>query len=222
MLVAAGFFVASSANAQFGDLMRDLSKIAGEINKTQSVQKPAESKNNDVAEKKQVSLSSPISECEKGEDLIFSCNIKGKPLTYCYGEMGGVRYLNGKTERNGKEISFRATDLRDSGENPPYANYQENSSDIDGRDLFMTVYITESDNTTYALTQCGGMRCGILGEQPWFTVYKGSKKVSLEQCDAETVDGKGFNYKINKNLKVINDGLYREKKSKFKFESPEI
>lgn len=160
--------------------------------------------------------------CGEGEKLVFSCKIKGEPLNYCYADQGGVRGLIGNTKVNGKTISFAAHDLRDSGEKPPYANVQVIPSNMDGRDFFTTVYITELDKTTYAITQCGGMRCGVLGDQPWFTIYKGVKKVSNVACDEGSVTVQSFNYKLDNKGRVVNDGLYQEKKTKLNFGPPDF
>ena len=130
--------------------------------------------------------------------------------------------MTGKIKLEGKDISFWAIDLRDSGEKPPYANVQQIPSNIDGRDLFSTVYISGLDNTTYSITECGGLRCGILRDRPWFTVFKGSKKVSNNYCDEDSVTESNFNYKMNNKGKVVNDGLYREQKTKLEFSPPDL
>jgi len=205
------------ANAQFNDLLKSVKGAVDSV--TNSAQKPSTpAPANTPASTKAANTTGA---CGEGEKLIFSCKVKGESLNYCYADQGGAHSLEGKTKLDGKAVSFIAHDLRDSGEKPPYANVQETPSNVDGRDQFTTVYITEKDNTTYAVTQCGGMRCGILADQPWFTVYKGTKKILNSACDEGSVTIQSFNYKLNNKGKVINDGLYQEKKTKLDFNPPE-
>lgn len=160
--------------------------------------------------------------CNEGEKTIFSCTIKGKPLNYCYIEQGGMRMITLRANLNGDVIETSAYDLRDSGEKPPYAEVQHKASNSDGRDVHMTVFMEGVEGKTYAITECGGMRCGIYRDQPWFSIFNKGKRVFNELCDEDSLKKNYFDYKYDKKGRIVNDGLFRAIKKKLNVDPPEI
>lgn len=225
LLLALAFVFGSInvANAQFNDLLRSVKGVVDAAANAQNPQKaPGPATAPAATSQSTATKPAPVTNgpCGAGEKLVFSCKLKGEPLNYCYADFGGARTLEMKTKINGKDTSVIAADLRDDGAKPPYANVQESASTIDGRDLFTTIYMTEKDNRTFAVTQCSGMRCGTLADQPWFSVFNGTKKVSSTACDEGSVTEQTFNYKYTNKGKIVNDGLYREQKTKLDFGPP--
>ena len=149
--------------------------------------------------------------CEvDGSPPIFMCTIKKQPLTFCTAIMNDTRIVTLKAKIGNTKID---ASVDDSKKNSPIKlqSVFEKPVSLD------TIYF-EENKTTYALTRCNGMCV----QPPWLTIFKGSTKKLVAQCDEEsvTVDSIDLQYKTDKKGRIIKDGLYQEKKSQLNFDGP--
>lgn len=216
-----GFFLATAANAQLGDLINSVKSVIDVAQQQKNVSSKNQPLNSTQSQKGSSTTSSVVSEkqsglatkrniCDEQEwDTVFQCTIKNEPLTYCQHIESDIRIieLNGKI--NGKEIS--ATTFE--GEKSPPIKIQ---SIYEKPVTYDSVYF-ESEGNTFALTRCNGM-CAL---PPWFTVYKGNKKLLVASCDDDSViDNFDTQYKVDNRGKIVKNKLYQEKSSKLNFDSP--
>lgn len=219
IIAITGLILATSANAQLGDLIKSVKGVVDAAQQQQnakSATQPSSSAAKASPSADPVSKgakASPVSKktiCDEQEwDTVFKCTIKNEPLTYCQHIESDIRIieLNGKI--NGKEISASTFE----GDKSPPMKMQ---SIYDKPLTYDTVYF-EREGNTYALTRCNGM-CAL---PPWFTIYKGSKKLLVASCDEDSVtDNFDSQYKTDKRGKIVKNGLYQEKSSKLNFDSP--
>jgi hypothetical protein len=134
---------------------------------------------------------------------------KKQPLTICNVIMSDTRIVTVKAKINNIEIN---ASVDDSKKNSPI----KLQFVFDKPVSLDTIYFEENE-TTYALTRCNGMCV----QPPWFTIFKGSTKKLVAQCDEEsvTVDKIDSKYKTDKKGRIIKDGLYQEKKSQLNFDA---
>lgn len=147
--------------------------------------------------------------CPTGEP-IFACTIKKKPLTYCQQDVSDSQEVVLSTKIDGKDIVAVASDA---GKKAPI----KMQSVFDKPVSYETAYF-EDGGFTYALTRCYGM-CTT---PPWLTIFQGDKKVTVAQCDEDSVEADNFEkqYKTDKKGRMIKNGLYQEKKSNLNFDAP--
>lgn len=145
-----------------------------------------------------------------GGPPIFMCTIKKQPLKFCVSTMNDIRLFSVTGKINNIEIM---AGVNDSKKNSPIKlqSVFEKPVSLD------TIYF-EENKTTYALTRCNGM----CTQPPWFSIFKGSTKKVVAQCDEDsvTVDEIDSQYKTDKKGRIIKDGLYQEKKSQLNFDAP--
>ena len=149
--------------------------------------------------------------CEvDGSPPIFMCTIKKQPLTLCTAVMNDTRIVTVKAKIGNTKIN---ASVDDSKKNSPIKlqSVFEKPVSLD------TIYF-EENKTTYALTRCNGMCV----QPPWLTIFMGSTRKLVAQCDEEsvTVDYIDSQYKTDKKGRIIKDSLYQEKKSQFNFDPP--
>jgi hypothetical protein len=145
--------------------------------------------------------------CQPLEQKVFGCKINGESLQFCQGGDNQVRWLRGKLDSKTNPLEITAGTLQ--GTKPVTV-----SEVPDQRMMTTTLYI-EQGTTTYALSTCDGMMCGDSANRPWLITFQNGKKVSTMQCDEDTWDGGYGGYKTDpKNGKILQDSLYKTKKSK--------
>ena len=153
------------------------------------------------------------SACEPNEKVLFSCQIKGDPITYCGGDnKKGLQWLRFKHTTSSGNIEMKTDNQVANLKDKTFFATEENQK----RASFTTIHF-EHEGLTYALTKCEGMNCVAVMDYPWFAVYNGKKRLSSNFCDTGTQSNYNFEFKRTKQGQLNGDALLSIKKGNASF-----
>jgi len=197
---------ANVANAQFGNLLKDLKSATENLTNPQSQgKKGTETSNQDSGQVKQPQKpnGTPAAPAEdysaqyREQNTVFRCTVKGKRVAYQKHFDSEDAHISITLENINPKRLMPEYDYRTDAKQLLYVAEEKGN-----RFSVTTVYFQDKD-TTFGISQCEGMMCGNPNQLYSFTVYKNNKKTYQEFCDEGSEKEFSFPFGTDKSGKLV-------------------